>query len=312
MAYSADFFQAVESPPINFSVIPTYALNLISSCGGSVTVQPPVGPYVSNTVVTLTPQPSNGWTFLEWRGDASGANPTVDVTMQRVRNVQAIFGTTLGTTVAGNGAVDVYPALPLYPYGTVARLTATPQAGNYFGVWGNAASGNSNPLYFTVTSATPTVSSLFATLGANEQALTVIPDGFGKVTVSPRANVYATGASVSLNAIPEPGQQFLAWSGDATGTQNPLTISMDSSKTITAAFTRKPSLAVAPPLGGLFEDGFRLTLTGEFGTRYTILASTNLAEWTEAGTVTNTYGTTQFTDEAATNTPHRFYRAVSP
>jgi hypothetical protein len=106
----------------------------------------------------------------------------------------------------------------------------------------------------------PTVSSLFAASGANPQALTVIPNGFGTVTISPRANVYATGASVSLNAIPDPGQQFLAWSGDAAGTQNPLPVSMNTSKTITATFTRKPSLAVVPPLGGLFEDGFRLTL----------------------------------------------------
>jgi hypothetical protein len=231
--------------------------------------------------------------------------------MSRGKTVQAVFGTTLGTTVAGNGAVSVHPALPLYPYGSVARLTAIPHAGNYFGIWGNAASGSTNPLYFTVTSAAPTVSSLFAALGANQYALIVIPDGFGRVTTTPRANAYATGASVSLNAIPDPGQQFLAWGGDATGTQNPLPVSMSTSKTITATFTSKPSLAVAPHLGGLFEDGFRLTLTGEFGGQYEILGSTNMVDWLPAGTVTNTYGAVQFTDPAASNLPARFYRALS-
>jgi hypothetical protein len=231
------------------------------------------------------------------------------LTMNRAKTVQAIFGTTLGTTVAGNGAVSVYPSLPLYPYGTVARLTAIPQAGSYFAVWGNSASGNTNPLYFTMSSAAPTVSSLFATLGVNQQALTVIPDGFGRVAITPRANVYTNGASVSLNAIPDPGQQFLAWGGDAAGTQNPLPISMNTSKTITATFTRKPSLAVAPSLDGLFGDGFRLTLTGEFGAPYAILDSTNLFDWIGVATVTNTYGTIQFTDPAATNLPARFYRA---
>jgi len=310
IAYSADFFQAAEAPPIYLTVIPIYALNLISPGGGNITADPPTSPYASNTVVTLTAQPSNGWTFLEWRGDASGANPSVDVTMNRPKTVQAIFGTTLGTTVAGNGAVDVHPALPLYPYGTVARLTAIPQPGNYFGVWGNAASGNTNPLYFAVIGANPVVSSLFGALGANQYALIVIPDGFGKMTVTPRANVYATGAGVSINAVPDPGQEFLGWSGDASGTQNPLLISMTASKTIIATFTRKPSLIVDSPLNGLFEDGFRLTLRGEFGQAYRIDASTNLVGWSPLTTITNIYGTTQFTDETATNAERRFYRAL--
>lgn len=311
IAYSADFLQAAEAPPIYITVIPTYGLNLTSPGGGTITASPPAGPYVSNSVVTLTPQPSNGWTFLEWRGDASGTSPTVDLTMNRAKSVQAIFGTTLGTTVAGNGAVNVYPALPLYPYSTVARLTAIPQAGSYFAVWGNAASGNTNPLYFTVTSAAPIVSSLFATLGATQHALTVIPDGFGSVTITPQANVYTTGASATLNAMPDPGQQFLAWSGDATGSQNPLAVTMNTSKTITATFTRKPSLTVAPPLDGLFEDCFRLTLKGELGQAYRINASTNLVNWAPVTILTNAYGTVQLTDPIATNTPYGFYRAVS-
>jgi hypothetical protein len=309
IAYSADFLQAVESPPVYLTIIPKYVLNLTSLGGGAITASPPAGPYVSNTVVTLTPEPSNGWTFLEWRGDASGASPTVALTMNRAKTVQAMFGTTLGTTAAGNGAVNVYPALPIYPYGTLARLTAIPQAGNYFAVWGNAASGSTNPLYFAVTSAAPTVSSLFTALGANQYALTVIPDGFGRVTTTPRANAYTTGASVSLNAIPDPGQQFLTWSGDATGTQNPLTVSMNTGKTITATFSRKPSLAVAPPLGGLFQDGFRLTIEGEFGQAYRIDASTNLASWAPLTVLSNAYGTAQFTDDSATTSALQFYRA---
>jgi hypothetical protein len=54
-----------------------------------------------------------------------------------------------------------------------------------------------------------------------------------------------------------------------------------------------------------------LSLLGEFGSTSAIFASTNLSEWTLAGTVTNTYGTTQLTDPAATNQPDRFYRAVT-
>ena len=54
-----------------------------------------------------------------------------------------------------------------------------------------------------------------------------------------------------------------------------------------------------------------LTLTGEFGGHYQIDGSTNLVEWMELWVLTNTFGTTQFKDEAATNTPLRFYKAVA-
>jgi hypothetical protein len=65
--------------------------------------------------------------------------------------------------------------------------------------------------------------------------------------------------------------------------RHPLAVSMNASKTITASFTRKPSLTVEPPLDGLFEEGFRLSVIGECGTGYTILGSTNLIDWDSTG-----------------------------
>jgi hypothetical protein len=93
--------------------------------------------------------------------------------------------------------------------------------------------------------------------------------------------------------------------------QNPLAVTMNASKMITANFTKQPSLRVGTSLEGLVEDGFRLTLTGEFGASYAILGSTNLLDWATIGTGTNTYGTVQFTDPAATNLPACFYRALN-
>ena len=59
----------------------------------------------------------------------------------------------------------------------------------------------------------------------------------------------------------------------------------------------------------LRQDGFRLTLTGEFGAVYQFLGSLNLSVWAPLGTVTNTWGTVQFTDPAASTNAHGFYRA---
>ena len=48
---------------------------------------------------------------------------------------------------------------------------------------------------------------------------------------------FESGTSVILNAIPEAGYSFDHWSGDANGSDNPLTITVDSNLTIIAQFT---------------------------------------------------------------------------
>ena len=59
----------------------------------------------------------------------------------------------------------------------------------------------------------------------------------------------------------------------------------------------------------LSQEGFRLTLTGEFGAAYEVFGSTDLRGWTLLGTVTNDWGTAQFTDPGAATNAQRFYRA---
>ena len=45
-------------------------------------------------------------------------------------------------------------------------------------------------------------------------------------------------SNVSVTATPDTGYEFTEWTGDATGTNNPLTVSMTGNKTITANFIR--------------------------------------------------------------------------
>ena len=68
-------------------------LTTISSGGGTVTADPPAPPYLSNSWATVTATPSPGWTFLQWLGDASGANPITSICVTRDKYVQAVFGT---------------------------------------------------------------------------------------------------------------------------------------------------------------------------------------------------------------------------
>jgi len=47
--------------------------------------------YVSGTKVTLTPQPSSGWTFSSWGGSCAGQGSTCVLTMSAIRNATANF-----------------------------------------------------------------------------------------------------------------------------------------------------------------------------------------------------------------------------
>jgi len=58
----------------------------------------------------------------------------------------------------------------------------------------------------------------------------------GLIAASPAQHYYTMGQAVTLTAIPDPGQDFLGWSGSITGTNPVATITMGSNQYITASF----------------------------------------------------------------------------
>ncbi|MFO8143886.1 MAG: hypothetical protein R6T78_04360 [Dehalococcoidales bacterium] len=75
--------------------------------------------------------------------------------------------------------------------------------------------------------------------------LVVSPAGDGSISINgiapntyPARRTFNDRLSLTLEAQPAPGYYFVRWSGDLTGTQNPLTVEIDSSSVITANFAR--------------------------------------------------------------------------
>ena len=58
--------------------------------------------------------------------------------------------------------------------------------------------------------------------------LTITTNGKGKITKSPDQDSYDDGSQVVLTAVPDAGQTFTGWSGAASGTVNPLSVTMDA------------------------------------------------------------------------------------
>ncbi len=277
--------------------------------GGNITLNPTNTSEVANTVVTLTATPSNGWTFLQWLGDAAGTNASTSVIMDRAKSVQAIFGTTVSNLV-GNGSIVFNPPGGIYPFGTILQASAIPQTGNSFVLWGDSASGTANPLAFRVTNANPGLSALFVGLGGGEVSLAVVPVGHGTVSVNPQDNSYASGYAVTVTATPAANHAFIGWSGGVSGANNPLNIQLNQSETIYANFTTNDSLLIYPVTPPGTADGVALDIFGELGTHYRLDASSDLVNWTSLYDLTNYVGTLHYIDPNATNLPFRYYRAV--
>ena len=250
VAFDENFEQAQYADPVGLSLIPFYNLTAVSPGGGTISLDPlpSANGYLSNLVVTLTAAASNGWTFLNWAGDATGTNPAVTLAMNGPKSVQAIFGTVLTNTVAppGWGSILREPDLALYPYGSTVRLSAVPGATNYFGRWTGAGTGLSNsPIIFAVTMPT-NVGALFGSLGAN-RSLTVLITGQGSVTKTPQLAYYTNGQAVTLTATPSTHYYFTGWSSDAGGSQNPLAVTLTMNQAITANFASTFPLIVTQP-----------------------------------------------------------------
>jgi hypothetical protein len=305
-----------EADPVRVNVWETYTLLLISTPGGSVRAEPAAASYPSNSVVSLLAVAEPGWQFVGWTGQPSGSNPTVELRMDGPKLVSPLFGTSVRTAVTGNGTIRLIPDLAVYPAGSTVQAVAIPGAGSFFGVWGGDASGNLNPLPFTISKANPTISALFAALSPGQAALTVVPNGHGRVLADPRGGVFALGTAVTLRAVPDGALGFLGWAGGYAGDprQNPITVTMDQSKLVVASFVG----ADPGTLGAVaYVDRAQVGADGSFsfvlgsGVKGAVVieVSTDLRDWVESAVVTNETGLVEVKLPAVGRRAAEFYRA---
>lgn len=212
-----------------------YTLTVNQPTGGS--ISPQTGTYPAGTVVNLTATADPGYEFANWTGDASGTSVTTSVVMDGDKSVSAVFNVvsdivyTLDVTTTTGGTVT--PDGGEYVEGTVVTLTATPAAGYQFVGWSGDASGTS--LTTTVTmDANKSVTATFAEVIPDEYTLTVNVVGNG--SVDPNGGTYVSGTQITLTATPDADNQFVGWSGDASGTSSSVTVTMDANKSVTATF----------------------------------------------------------------------------
>ena len=72
----------------------------------------------------------------------------------------------------------------------------------------------------------------------------------GEIVPNSTLPSFIDGTIVTLTAVPRPGYEFSGWTGDATGTTNPLNITMTKNTTVSATFTKATTFKFETPGSG--------------------------------------------------------------
>jgi hypothetical protein len=187
-------------------------------------------------------------------GTATSANATLSVNTPPVitsqpQGVSVIGGNTATFTVAATGSSPL-----AYQWrfngGNIAGATSS----SYSRV--NAQGADAGNYSVVITNALGAVTSAVAPLTVNFLLTTTATSG-GSVTRSPNQSSYASGTVVTLTAS-HPSFAFTGWSGNASGSVNPLAVTVTSNLSITANFVS--------PVPDLIVDNPQATFTGTWAT----------------------------------------------
>ncbi|MDP3002737.1 MAG: ice-binding family protein, partial [Bacteroidales bacterium] len=171
-----------------------------------------------------------------------------------------------GGTPSGGGTFN---------YGNSVTVKANPAVGYTFTKWTEIGTIVSTTAEYTFTISVNRI--LVANYTINNYTLNVTANN-GTVVKNPNQATYNYGTTVTLTPTPNTGYTFTSWSGDATGSANPLTVTMDANKNITANFTLNTYSLNVVALNGVvvknpdqtaYDHGTTVTLTATANSGYT-------------------------------------------
>jgi uncharacterized repeat protein (TIGR02543 family) len=171
-----------------------------------------------------------------------------------------------------HGAVTKNPNKEKYSTGDVVQLTAAADTGWTFAGWSDGAAGTTNPVSIMIQGNT----TITANYNQVEYTLTVTGD-HGTVDKNPEQEKYHYGDLVNLTARAAEGFGFSNWSGGATDTANPVSITIHGNTAVTANFISAYTLTIYILGGGgtinldkdgPYRNGDIVTLTAKGDSNY--------------------------------------------
>jgi len=206
-------------------------------------VRTPVNVTATSLQYNITVQQAVGtWTVVVTNASQSASNPktfqvnapssttgSLTVTLQPAGAISAGAQWQVDSGVYHNNGETVTGLTP-GPHTVSCKTTAgyTAPAPNTIGITGGVVAADTE----TYTVVAPTTCTLTLNQGG----------GMGSISPSPvgswngSAYVYTAGSLVQLTANPNPGNHFVSWGGGLSGTTNPATVTMSTTKSISANF----------------------------------------------------------------------------
>jgi hypothetical protein len=199
---------------------------------------PTNGQYVAGAGITLTATPASGYQVSGWTGTIDDSSTSTTNTLTMPSGAQAV-GVTYSqieytlTVISDHGTVAKNPDKVTYHEGDVVQLTATAATGWTFASWSDGATGTTNPVNVTIHG------NLAVTANYTQNGYTLaITSAHGTVARNPDQATYHEGDVVQLTATAATGWTFASWSDGATGTTNPVNITIHGNLAVTANYTQ--------------------------------------------------------------------------
>ena len=200
-----------------------------------------------------------------YAGDANyqgATSPAVTQVVTQVVQVPVTVGTNVpGLSVTVDGNTQVAPYTGAWTPGSSHTIAVTTVQGESAGArWAFSAWSDGGALSHTVI-APASAATYTANYAAQYQIATAAnPAGTASVSwslngQSQPGNWFAAGTAVAVQAFPTAPNAFSAWSGDVTGSANPVTVTVNGPLGLTANTTVPPTSAVLTPGPGLGRSG---------------------------------------------------------
>jgi len=214
--------------------------------------------FQSGVSVTLTAAPAADSTFTGWSGDCSGPVASVYVTVNAAKSCTATFALktfvlTVQKSGSGGGSMTSSPAgidcgstcAASFDSGQTVTLTVVADANSIFTGWSGDCSGTDAAANVAMTAyrrctATFQPGTMVLTVGktgAGNGALTSNPAGIDcGAGCSSDSQAFPTGSTISLSAEPDANSLFEGWSGNCSGTDPAISVTLSQVTACTASF----------------------------------------------------------------------------
>ncbi len=192
------------------------------------------GTFAAGSTTTISATANAGYHFTQWSDGNTQATRTVTVTGNAT--YIASFASDAPTqytitAVSNNNAWGTVSGGGTYNAGATATLVATANSGYRFVQWQD---GNTQATRTITVNADATYIATFAAEAPTEYTITVLAnnDSWGNVT---GGGTYTAGSTVTINAIPYNGYQFVQWQDGNTNALRTFTVNADATYIATFA-----------------------------------------------------------------------------